>query len=228
MDIKTKRVLTSGWLGHLDPALAKNLLTLGTLHHYAEDQMIYGFDDEQTHLFGVASGVVRANVTMNERDPFLGHLLAPGHWFGEAEIITKQRGVMELVAARPTTLCVVNGSAIETLAQQRSDVWHAMAVLSVMTAAIAITAADDLTRRAPKEKLAAVLLRLSSHRGASQGNAPLSIIPATQADLSELCGLSRSITTSVLSEFSAQGFIQRRYGEIALLDPEGLSRILND
>ena len=89
-DIRT--ALTSGWLQQIDIDLRNALLDSGELLRLKDGQRIYGFDDEQNYLYGVAEGHVRMVVTMNEKEPFLGHIVGPGYWYGEHEIITPEAG----------------------------------------------------------------------------------------------------------------------------------------
>jgi CRP-like cAMP-binding protein len=228
IDEEATRVLKSGWLGHLDPALACKILNAGKMAHYGDGDTIYAFAQEQSRLFGVARGMVRMWVTMNEQAPQFGHVAGPGFWFGETELVTGNASIMEMTASGATSLFRIDRKAIDTLAAEAPGIWQGIALLAVMNEGTALGAADDLMVRKSRERLAAVLLRLSSHRNAPQGVPPLREIPVTQAELSEAVCLSRSSTAALLAEFVRSGLIRTDYGAIAILDPAGLVGLLTE
>lgn len=228
MDKATRRALTSGWLQHVDEDLCDAILDAGRLTRLEDGERIYGFDDEQNYLYGVAEGNVRMVVTMNERAPFLGHIVGRGYWYGEHEIITGQGGLMEMTASGRTLVCAVSRSSLLTLADRHRGLWPAIALLANMAANIAKGVAEDLTLRDPDEKLAAVLLRLSSRRNAYQGAPPFDAIPVTQDELARVSGLSKSVVARSLAAFDRAGILRREYGRIRLLNPDALDRLLAD
>lgn len=223
---RAARVLHSGWLSHLDPALAGRILAASKTVRYGDGETIYAFAQEQSCLFGVATGLVRMSVTMNEQSPQFGHVAGPGFWFGETEVLTGKGSIMEMATSGATSLLRIDRKAIDTLAMEGHAIWHGIALLAVMNEGTAIGAADDLMIRNSRRRLAAVLLRLSSHRNAFQGVPPLQEIPATQTELSEAACLSKSSTAALLAEFARQELIRTDYAAVAILNPVGLAGIL--
>ena len=88
-----------------------------------------------------------------------------------------------------------------------------------MNEATAIGAVDDLMIRNAKKRLAAVLLRLSSHRNGFQGVPPVSAVPVTQTEIAVAATLSRSSAAAILAEFSGKGIIRTDYRTIVILTP---------
>ena len=68
----------------------------------------------------------------------------------------------------------------------------------------------------PRARIAARLMAF-----ADSGVAPL-----TQADLAELCGLSRKAVSAHLATFERSGTIARAYGKVQLLDVAALARLV--
>lgn len=226
MDKATRRALTSGWLQHVDEDLCDAILNEGRLMRLGDGERLYGFEASHNHLYGVAEGNVRMIMTMNEQEPFLGHIVGPGNWFGEHEIIMGQGALMEMMASGPTLVCALSRRDISRLADRHRGLWPAIALLANMAANTAKGVAEDLTRRDPDKKLAAVLLRLSSRRNAFQGTPPFSSIPVTQDELARVSGLSKSVVARSLAAFDRAGILKREYSRISLLDPDGLNRLL--
>lgn len=226
MDRETRRVLKTGWLGQVSPVLSDAFLDAGHLRAYPDGATIYGLGSDCCFLWGIAAGLVRMWVTMNEQEPRFGHVAGPGSWFGENEVITGQPRIIEMEAAGETCVCIVTREDIQSIARRHPEAWHAIALLAVMNQSTAIGAADDLMLRNAKNRLVAVLLRLSSHRNAYQGAAPIAKIPAAQAEIAVAANLSRSSAAAILAELSCEGLIRTDYRWVAILEPERLSAML--
>lgn len=217
-----KRNLLSGWLGFLDPALSEGILKAGRLSRFEDGATIYGFGQQQDCLLGIASGMVKMWVTMNEQEPRFGHLGGPGFWFGETEVVTGKHGIMEMIASGPTQMFSIPRKQIDLIAKTEPEVWPGITLLAVLNQGTAIGATDDLMIRNSQKRLAAVLLRMCSRRNAYQEVPPLDVIPISWNELSEAVNLSRSKVGAILSEFSKLGLIRTRQREILILDASGL------
>ena len=226
MDATIARTLTTGWLTQADPALCRELLNAGRIRHFADGAMIYGFQQEQVCLWGVVSGFVRIFVSMNEQDPKLAHCAGPGFWFGEIPVITGWARAVQAMAFGDLKLCAIDRSVVTGIARRDSEVWRAVATLSVMNEMMAIGGGEDLMIRDLRKRLVAVLLRLAGHRNAFQGAAPFPTVPVTQLELAEASSLSRSSAARILGDLARQGFIRTDYRTIAILDPGSLDSLL--
>ena len=222
MDEGSANRLKSGWLGKTSPAFADAILNVGMMRSFGDGEVIYGLGEEQANLWGVASGLIRMTVTMNEQPPRFGHVIGPGFWFGETEFVTDRPGIIEMVASGETTLLIVTRQAFHRVAGLYSDAWSAVALLAVLNEGLAIGAADDLMISDARQRLCAVLLRLSSHRNCFQGAPSVSHIPATQREIAEAASLSRSSAAALLSRLKGAKLIRTEYGRIEVLDPGGL------
>ncbi len=228
MDDETTRNLKAGWLGRLPSPVAQAFLDAGKVQRLPDGAIIYGLGQEQFCLFGIASGHVRMWITMNEQEPRLAHVAGPGFWFGESEVVTGQPRIMEMEASGQTRLCMVARRDIDQIAKKHADAWASVALLAVMNEATAIGAVDDLMIRDAKKRLAAVLLRLSSHRNAFQGVPPVSAVPVTQTEIADAATLSRSSAAAILAELSRKGIIRTDYRTIVILKPNKLLAVLAD
>jgi len=226
MDPGSASRLKTGWLGKTSPTVAEAILNVGVMRSFDDDEVIYGLGQYQASLWGIASGLVRMTITMNEQPPKFGHVVGPGFWFGETEFVTDRPGIIEMVASGNTTLLMVTRQAFRRVADAHSEAWPGVALLAVLNEGLAIGAADDLMIRDARQRLCAVLLRLSSHRSCFQGAPPLPHIPATQREIADAANLSRSSAAALLARLSGAGLIRTEYGRIEILNPEGLLEIL--
>lgn len=226
MDTSTKEVLMSGWLNHVDAALAKYIVSVGRKLSFAAGQMLYAIGDQQPNLYCVVSGSVRFDVTMNEQPPRFGHLGGPGFWFGEVAFLRGSAALIEVSAATDAMVYLVNRQKFDAGVPDPATAWRAIAFLTSMNQALAIGIGDDLLIRNGKQRLCATLLRLAGRRSAFQGQLPLKNLSLTQSDLSTVANLSRSKTAEILRELSEKSLIKTTYGSIEILSAEGLVREL--
>lgn len=226
MDETYLKILKSGWLARVPSGVADLLVGSASPVRFGEGETVYGFGQRQNRLFGVVSGTVRMWVTMNEQEPRFGHIAGPGFWFGETELVTGKAGIMEMAAYGETLLYAIDRPSIDRLGETIPGIWQAIALLAVMNQGTAIGAADDLLIRNSEQRLAAVLLRLSSRRSAFQGVPPLDRLPVTRAELAEVSSLSQSTTAALVADFVRSGLIRTGYREIVLENPAGLTEII--
>jgi len=228
MEAETKSALEAGWLGHLDPYIAKRIIEVGKPQRLIDGQTITTFGEERNCIHGVLLGAVKMFVTMNEQPPRFGHVVGTGFWFGDHEILSGAPRIMELAASGETLLLRVDRRDIDRLADAGLAIWESLYTLAVMNQGLAIGAADDLMIRNSRQRLAAVLLRLGSFRNAYQGVRPMSTIPATWNEIAEVSCLSRSKLASLLSEFTREGFVSTGTKSVTLLAPDRLEDLLKE
>ena len=126
MEKNKKERLLSGWLGKIEPRLAELIFRKGQFEHYRNNETIYGFDEKQTCIRGIASGHVKMWVTMNEQPPQFGHLVGQGFWFGETEVVTGQKGIMEMTALGDVEVFALNRTQMDEIAKMHPGMWPSM------------------------------------------------------------------------------------------------------
>lgn len=214
-----------GWLSDLPKPLAMALLERSDPVAFDADQIIYSVGEETRSLWCVLSGAVRMNIATNDNEHRFGHLATPGFWFGEYELLTGQARLIEMQAAIPSRLLRVPRLRFEDLARQDPELWRWLAVLSTQHMLLTLTAADDLMMKGARSRCAAVLLRLSGHRGAHPATAVLDLLPVNQTDMSEALSMSRSSTGAQLRQLEEDGVIELLYGTIKLRDLDALKAL---
>jgi CRP-like cAMP-binding protein len=221
-------MIRSGWLGQLPEPLAEAVLAAGRWVVFAEREIVYGLGIQDRSLWGIESGCVRFQIAVNEAAPRFAHVAGPGYWFGEHAFLTGRPRLFEVETASACRLLMLEYKEAERIGENQPEIWREIAHLAGLSQATAMGAADDLMLRGTHKRLAAVLLRLASRRNAFQGAPPVDVIPATQSEIADACGMSRTVAASAMAAFVASGAIKTEYGRIRILQPEFLERTLRD
>jgi CRP-like cAMP-binding protein len=93
-----------------------------------------------------------------------------------------------------------------------------MAELLARNYALSIDVIDALKREDPIERLAAMVLHLTSR---DPGATP--VVSVSQSDLGALARLSRSSVNAAISELQRRGWVRRAYASLEVIDKPGLS-----
>lgn len=154
------------------------------------------------------------------------HIVGPGYWFGELELLLNMPRLIEMKIAEPACLLRLRLKDLQSIAANFPEIWLSIAKLAVTNEALAIAAADDLMLREPKKRLAATLLRLTGLRSDFQGRPVLNPIPVTLLELSEAANLSRSVTATIMSDLSTDGAVKKGYKSVHINRPDFLTSML--
>jgi CRP-like cAMP-binding protein len=217
------QVFKAAWLANLPTAAAEQLMAVCRSMAFDDGDYIYQLGARQDRLWGVESGQVRVHVATNEMHPVLGHIHTPGAWFGEVELVLGQPAYVAMQAAGPTRLRVIDASQFRQLARRHPELWESVARLASLNLWLATLAANDMALRAARQRMAAVVLRLSGNRGAFQNAQPVDSIHATQQELADLANVARATASKALLEFQSLGYLELNYGIVILHSTEGLT-----
>jgi CRP-like cAMP-binding protein len=155
-------------------------------------------------------------------------LFHEGSWLGEVELFSNMGRMTTLTAIRPTRYLHLSSASIEEIARENSEIWRALGHLAAEHVALAVSGLDDLTIRSSFTRLVAVLLRLSGARLEILSGPVAAKLDVTQAELAQLTNLSRSVVGEILVEMEQRKLIQRKYGQLNLLDIGSLRSFLKN
>lgn len=215
-----------GWLHAVPEELRRAILTRCHQKTAAAGDVIYRMGDPPEGLYGVVSGAFYFESAPVERGPQLVHSWTAGTWCGEAEIFNPRPRLGTMVAARESEYVHLPLAQIEKLHEAGFEIWRAIGVLAGAHLELALVVIDDLTIRPPRERIAAVLLRLAGARLSDVPDAPEPDMRMTQADLAKIANTSRSTVARHLNELEAEGVLRCRYGRITLLDCRAIRALL--
>lgn len=195
------------WFAALPAALRSAVTAAASPRTLAAGQWVYGQGDEDTGVVMVLDGMLRLETMVGDRLVLIGVARA-GAAFGQSR---RHGGGPRIVTARagpPSRVATVGDSALGRIAVEQPAIWHAVSTLVYAQLDASVHGLAEMLALPPVARIAARLRPF-----AESGVAPLS-----QADLAELCGLSRKTTNAHLATLEAAGAIARGYGCIRLID----------
>lgn len=198
------------WLHNLPPDLIEALKAAAKVRTILAGCRLSEIGDVPDFLVGVESGVMALHTDNEEQLDTIGHIFAPGDWYGVAAILVHTPRFIGSSALTDARVVQVSRREIERIAAQHPILWRAIAVLSAMNTQLATRVARDALIKSPAERCAATLLRLA-------GRQPLPCeLPLTQSQFAEICGLSRGAVAKALSDLELAGKVARGYASITV------------
>jgi CRP/FNR family cyclic AMP-dependent transcriptional regulator len=149
----------------------------------------------------------------------------PGYWAGEGPAINRMPRRISLLAAQPSVLLNLPLAEFDAIVARDPEGWRWLALLSTMQLDLAIGVIDDLMIRAPRARVAALLLRLAGAREGFFMAPQLADIHVSQERLAQIAVLSRTTLGKMIRELAENGVLSLDYGRIRILDNEALARI---
>jgi CRP/FNR family transcriptional regulator, cyclic AMP receptor protein len=186
----------------------------------ARDEVIFLRGDEGTDLYIIQKGEVNIRLSSSEGKEVTLALLRKGDAFGELALLDGEPRSTDAVAREETWLLSLRQEDFQPFLAEKPEVApRLLANLSRMTRRITQTVHDTnfLDARA---RLARVLLDLAPEQPGDEQVA----IPSrlTQAELANLCGLTRESTNRWLRFYVREGLLSYEGGVITLLDTKHL------
>ena len=204
------------WFAALDPALAAELVAAGRIATLDAGQWIYSEGDEEPGLCLVVDGVLRLEASVGpDRDVLLG-LAGPGQAIGQSRRFGGGRRIVSARAQRAARALLVPDAALPGIAARQPGAWPATMALLYDQLDLAVHNAALNLCLSPRERVAARLAQLADDKGD---------VPATQADLAEMCGLSRKSTSGHVLALAKRGWVAPGYRSLRVLDAVALRAI---
>lgn len=204
----------------------ENLSGLLQQRRYNKGEVIFHQGDVGTALFIVRKGEVAIRLSSSEGKEVILALLGRGDAFGELALLDGEPRSTDAVAREETHLLSLHQEDFRRFLGERPQVaMGLLAVLSRMVRRVTQLVHDSAFLDA-RARLARVLLDLAKTQGqpTADGGGRVVIPRLTQAELANLCGVTRESANKWLSFYKREGLLSYENGQITILDPERLRR----
>lgn len=209
------------WFAAQPPALREAIRTEGRPITLAADRLAYLEGDADIGLWLVLDGLIRLDMATGAEGTVMIGLAGGGGLFGRSrrgglENAAPISRIVTARAMRPTTAFLLSDSAMTRIGADQPAMWQALgqALQTQLDAALAGIMGLLL---GPRQRVAMRIIQ-TTRDGA---------VMLTQAELAELCGLSRKTVNGHLHTLERAGLLTRAYGRIAAVDVAGLHQIID-
>jgi CRP-like cAMP-binding protein len=170
---------------------------------------------------GVMDGLVKASVMTPAGKTTTYAGIAPGGWLGEGSVLNGTIRRFDVIALRDSHIAFLPRATFMRLYEHNLRFCHYLIerLNNRLAQQMALIEIDRLVT--PEVRVARFLLMLAESQGAAS---PAPTLDITQAEIAQLCGLSRQFTNRVLSKLVALGLVDHQYGRLTLLDTTGLGQ----
>lgn len=201
------------WFAGLDPKLAEALVAAGRVRALDEGQWIYGEGDAEPGLCLVIDGVLRLEASAGSERGVLIGLVGAGQAIGQSRRFGGGRRIVTASAQRASHALLVPDVALPGIAHRAPGAWAAVIALLYDQLDAAVHAAALNLCLTPRQRVAARLAQLADAEG---------VVAATQADLAEMCGLSRKSASGHILALARNGWVVPLYRSLLVVDPRAL------
>lgn len=212
------------WLMDTPADLPELLLAEGRLVRRGIGEWAQAEGDDRGGLFVVIAGVLHSYCAApGDREIMIG-LAEAGSVLGHATRFSGGPRLVTAVCVEPSVLLEISEPALDRVAEQRPEIWRAIASFVYANLRSTVRMAAELVALRPRERIAARLLAAAEFHRATR-TAPFPVLRLSQELLGEMVGVTRKTVNQHLSAFERAGLVEVGYGRITLRDVEGLRAV---
>lgn len=216
-DIALEIARGSGWLSRQPARFQDELLSRCHLRSYREKETLFHIGDPASGVFCLVSGAVRVEFAAAGGDIKIAAVRQPVSWFGQDACFRRGGSTLSISAALPVSVLHLTPQDFERLIETPAYC-RAFAMLTLEHVDDGLQVLGHMLVGDVEQRIALRLALLAERSDRMQP----ALVPLTQADLAEMCGLSRPTVQHVLASLERRGLIKAGYRRIEILDPAGL------
>ncbi len=166
------------------------------------------------------SGSVAIEYAVSERLIRTAFVLHPGHWVGEGPFLDGRRRGVGVRALVDCTFMGLTVNHMRLLLTERPEYWREIGRIALEHYDLASGIAADGMISDGRQRIMAVLLRLSGLRDAKSPASPT--IHLSKEEIGGIANASRSALNAVLRDLEASGVVVSGYRSVRIVDPDAL------
>ncbi len=198
----------------LPTRLSDALKDIATTVNYRHDQIVHHRGDDKPGLSIVHSGRVKVGNFGSDGSYVSTSTLSAGDCFGEHTLFAGLPRTHSIVALGDCAIDQIPGRAFMRLFNAEPALAHALLTISLVRSHALLEFMDDLRRLPLPVRVAKVLLNAAAHNRD---------LHTRQEDLAYTFGVSRVSMGKILKQLEEDGFVQRGYGKVSLVDVDRLA-----
>lgn len=205
------------WFGQLPAGFREQLLRQARLISLEAGQTVFRRGDGFDGIYCVARGTVALQLSRDDGQPALLHLLTPLHWFGELGLFDHLPRSHDAVAEQASTLLHIDQTRLQHMLNANPGWWQHLGLLVAGKMRHSVRFVVESQTLSAPARIAQRLLVLSQDHGLCWP-ASRREIRIRQSQLSAMLGLSRKTVNQSLRGLHTDGVIKAHYSHIEILD----------
>lgn len=199
------------------PHVSDRLRAVAQRRTLARGEVLLSPDSPSDMLFGVITGAVSTALYAESGKKFGTTVWTEGHWFGEANLLSKGAQPFFAEAVDVSEVAVLDEAAFRQLIVSDPEVLLHMATLAASRYMRLLSWVEHSVLRPMPERIAMLLCASSEQRHNQQR-----LIRASQDSMADCLGVSRQSINKCLKNWEKRGLIEIFYGSIVIKDEIGL------
>ncbi len=219
-----RELLRAGkWFRALPAELESALLDAAELRSVPAGEMVFARGDPPDGLYAVLDGAVRVSGSTEAGKEALLTLMETPAWFGEISVFDGLPRTHDAMAHTAALLLRVPQPALDALLQSEPRYWRELALLMSNKLRLLFGVMEDMALLPLPVRLARRLVAMAEGYG-EWHDRQRRVVAVKQEQLAQMLSTSRQTVNQMLKELEAQGLVALTYGEIEIVDADGLRR----
>ncbi|HEX7662983.1 MAG TPA: Crp/Fnr family transcriptional regulator [Polyangiaceae bacterium] len=219
-----KELLRSGkWFHGLDDDVQNALLELATVQTLAPNARVFSMGDASNGLWGIVDGVVRVTTPAPDGSEILLTLAERPQWLGEIAVFDGQTRSHDATASSDVIAIHVSQARLDEWLARDPRVWRSLSTLLTTKLRLVLSSLADISTLSLGARLAQRLVHMADGYGDLRVGTSR-VVLVNQEQLAAMLWASRQTVNRVLKTLEGSGLIRVSYGEIEILDLEGLKK----
>lgn len=221
-------LLRSGrWFGGLAETSRDELLAIAIVRTLAPEEALFLRGAEPDGLYAVVDGSIRIAGRSDSGKEVLLTVLDPPAWFGEIAVFDGSARTHDAIAQVASTVVRVPQGALLALLDAKPERWRDLGLLLATKMRLLFSTVEDTLALPLRIQLARRLLGLARVHG-EWDDKSRRVLSVGQEQLATMLGTSRQTVNTILKELAAKGLLRASYGQIELLDLDGLRDVAEE
>lgn len=209
------------WFSALPADLQAALLKVSALRPLTAGERLFSRGDAPTGLFAVLSGAIRITASAESGKEALLTLAEAPAWFGEIAVVDGLARTHDAIAEGEALVLQIPQRDLLQLLEKEPRWWRDLALLLAGKLRLAFLSMEETSLLPAATRLARRLVLMAEGYGEWQGRSSR-ILDVRQEQLAMMLSLSRQTANQVLKDLEARGLLRLTYGEIEIVDLDGL------
>lgn len=212
-----------GWLSCETEKCRRKILSIGRETQVARGEVIYSVGSPPGGVYGVIAGGIAVEGATNWHAPKMAHIFRPGHWFGFGPAVDGGLRSLSCAAIEDSLLLILPLFHLKQMIADDPEIGRLVSRSVNIASEIASWIACDLLISDAARRISAVILRVTGWHEGVEPEDSLGFL-LTQTEIGDMANVSRSHTLRILSFLSEQGWIEKKYGHLRIVDGNALSK----